>query len=252
MYRALNNRLRRSTDKAREIWYKSKCDEIDQNIKEGKSGIAYRLAKEVTGKQKGAKRTQAIMDENGLLQTELVNIKCRWKRYVEQLYAANEKADTSPLEEEHEVPIDALGPLFIYSKIEKAMSTLKKGKSAGVDEVPGELITILDVNSKNELLKLSNMIYKNGHWPDNFTRSNMIPLEKKTNTNKCEEHRTISLISHASKIPLKALCNRLTAKVKAYIGRDQFGFMAGRGTRDAIALLRVISEKLLITVRMYL
>ena len=35
----------------------------------------------------------------------------------------------------------------------------------------------------------------------------------------------------------------VTAKVKAYIGRDQFGFMAGRGTRDAIALLRVISEK---------
>ena len=29
MYRALNNRLRRSTDKAREMWYKSKCDEID-------------------------------------------------------------------------------------------------------------------------------------------------------------------------------------------------------------------------------
>ena len=74
MYRALNNRLR-STDKAREIWYKTKCDEIDQNIKEGKSGIAYRLAKEVTGKQQGAKRTQAIMDENGLLQTDLVNIK---------------------------------------------------------------------------------------------------------------------------------------------------------------------------------
>ena len=73
MYRALNNRLSRSTDKARERWYKSKCDEIDQNIKEGKSGIAYRLVKEVTGKQKRAKITQAIMDENGLLQTDLVN-----------------------------------------------------------------------------------------------------------------------------------------------------------------------------------
>ena len=67
----------------------------------------------------------------------------------------------------------------------------------------------------------------------------MIPLKKKFNTNKCEEHRTISLISHSSKITLKALCNRLTAKVKAYTGRDQFGLMAGRGTRDAIALLRV-------------
>ena len=90
------------------------------------------------------------MDENGLLQADLVNIKGRWKRYIEQLYAANEKPDISPLEEEHEVPIDALGPPFIYSEIEKAMSTLKKVKSAGVDEIPGELITILDVNSKNE------------------------------------------------------------------------------------------------------
>ena len=84
--------------------------------------------------------------ENGLLQTDLVNIKGRWKRYIEQLYTANEKPDTSPLEEEHEVSIDALGPSFIYSEIEKAMSTLKKGKSAGVDEIPGELITILDLN----------------------------------------------------------------------------------------------------------
>ena len=90
MYRALNNRLRRSTDKAREIWYKSKCDEIDQNIKEGKSGIAYRLAKEVTGKQKGAKRTKAIMDENGLLQTDLVNIKGRWKRLPSKLHFFHE------------------------------------------------------------------------------------------------------------------------------------------------------------------
>ena len=39
------------------------------------------------------------MDENGLLQTDLVNIKDIWKRYIEQLYTANEKPDTSPLEE---------------------------------------------------------------------------------------------------------------------------------------------------------
>ena len=42
------------SDKVGEIWHKCKCDEIDQNIKEGKSGITYRLAKEVAGKQKGA------------------------------------------------------------------------------------------------------------------------------------------------------------------------------------------------------
>ena len=34
-------------------------------------------------------------------------------------------------------------------------------------------------------------------------------------------------------------------KTKDYIGKDQFGFMKGRSTRDAIATLRVITEKLL-------
>ena len=92
--------------------------------------------------ERSEKKASNLMDENGLLQTDLVNIKGRWKWYIEQLYAANEKPDTSPLEE-------ALGPPFTYSEIEKAMSTFKKGKSAGVDEIPGELITILDVNSKN-------------------------------------------------------------------------------------------------------
>ena len=65
------------------------------------------------------------------------------------------------------------------------------------------------------------------------------------NTNECEKHRTISLISQASKISLKALVKRLMKKTKDYIGKDQFGFMKGRSTRDAIAMLRVITEKLL-------
>ena len=73
----------------------------------------------------------------------------------------------------------------------------------------------------------------------------MKTLEKKMNTNHCEEHRTISLISHASKMTLKILYTRLMCKVKEYIGWDQFGFMKGRGTRDAIGVLRVICERTL-------
>ncbi len=76
-----------------------------------------------------------------------------------------------------------------------------------------------------ELTKLTNQIYTTGVWPEDHTKAIMIPLEKKKNTNKCEEHRTISLISHASKIPLKALADRLMNKTREYIGKDQFGFM---------------------------
>ena len=92
------------------------------------------------------------------------------------------------------------------------MSSLKRSKAAGVDGIPGEMNKILEENAKTEMLKLSNTIHEEEEWPDDFTPSNMIPLEKKTKTNKCEGHRTISLISHSSKIPLKALGNRLMTR----------------------------------------
>ena len=39
---------------------------------------------------------------------------------------------------------------------------------------------------------------KDGVWPEDFMRSILVPLKKKPNATCCEDHRTISLISHAS------------------------------------------------------
>ena len=42
----------------------------------------------------------------------------------------------------------------------------------------------------------------------------MMPLQKKPNAVECEDQRTISLISHASKILLKVLTRRIEGKKK--------------------------------------
>src|SRR6476469_4102957 len=76
-----------------------------------------------------------------------------------------------------------------------------------------------------------------------FTRVVMIPLQKKMNAGECSDHRTISLISHASKILLKILTNRIEAKARDFIGGNQFGFRKGCGTRDAIGVMRMICER---------
>ena len=55
------------------------------------------------------------------------------------------------------------------------------------------------------------------------------------NAVECSDHRTINLISHASKILLKFLTNRIEAKARDLIGRNQFGFRKDCGTRDAIS-----------------
>ena len=86
-------------------------------------------------------------------------------------------------------------------------------------------------------------MYRLGIWPTDFTRVVLVPLQKKINAVNCEDHRTISLISHASKIMVKILTERIEYKAKNFIGRNQFGFRKGRGTRDAIGVLRMLCER---------
>jgi len=64
-----------------------------------------------------------------------------------------------------------------------------------------------------------------------------------TNAVEYGDYRTISLIAHASKIMLKILTKRIEAKAKDYIGRNQFGFRTGCGTRDAIGVMRMLCER---------
>ena len=53
------------------------------------------------------------------------------------------------------------------------------------------------------------------------------------------------MLTHASKILLKVIAKRLQAKAEAdkCLGEEQFGFRKGRGTRDAIGALRMLTER---------
>lgn len=60
---------------------------------------------------------------------------------------------------------------------------------------------------------------------------------------ECADYRTISLISHASKIILKILTKRLESKTQIFISNTQFGFRRGCGTREAIVVMRTLCER---------
>jgi len=99
--------------------------------------------------------------------------------------------------------------------------------------------------AKEELTGICQKIYSTGEWPNDFTKTVVVPLQKKPNATECGDHHTISLTSHASKILLKILVKRLETKVDFihFVGENQFGFRKGRGTRDAIAVLRTLGER---------
>ena len=70
-----------------------------------------------------------------------------------------------------------------------------------------------------------------------------IPLQKKENAVECEDHRTISLICHASKIMLKVLARIIEGKAQDFLSKTQFGFRSRVGTRDAIGIMRMLCER---------
>src|SRR3989454_3361985 len=94
-----------------------------------------------------------------------------------------------------------------------------------------------------ELIDLCMEMYEQGVWPEDHTRVIMMPLQKKANAVECEDHITISLISHASKNLLKVLTRRIEGKTNDFIGCHQLGFRRGCGTRDAVGVIRVLCER---------
>ena len=69
-----------------------------------------------------------------------------------------------------------------------------------------------------------------------------IPIPKKGNAKECSNYHTIALISHASKVMLKILQDRLQQYVNWELPDVQAGSRKGRGTRDQIANMCWIIE----------
>ena len=90
------------------------------------------------------------------------------------------------------------------------------------------------------LTTICNKIWKTGEWPTTWTQSLVITLPKKGNLQLCQNYRTISLISHPSKVMLKIILNRLQI-----IAEEQAGFRAGRSITEQIFSLRNLCEKYL-------
>ena len=78
-----------------------------------------------------------------------------------------------------------------------------------------------------------------------MTQSLVITLPKKGNLQQCQNYRTISFISHPSKVMLKIILNRLKPQAEKIIAEEQAGFRAVRSSTEQIFNLRILCEKYL-------
>ena len=112
----------------------------------------------------------------------------------------------------------------------------------GGDRIPFELFQILKDDAVKVLHSICHLIWKAQQWPQDWKRSDLIPIPKKGNAKECSNYSTVARISHASKIMLKILQARLQQYVNRELPDVQAGFRKGRGTRDPIANIHWIIE----------
>ena len=89
------------------------------------------------------------------------------------------------------------------------MQALKTGKAAGVDNISAKFIIHGGDPAIDVLTRTRNNIWQSNQWPTLWTWSLIITLPKQGDLWQCNNHRTISLISHANKVMLKILLNHL-------------------------------------------
>ena len=178
-----------------------------------------------------------IKSSTGEILYEPEDVARRWSEYLGQLFndfRTNEEFTS----------LNALsGPPITKDKIRWALHKSKTNKAAGPDEVVTEMLKALGDTDVNILHSLVNKIYDSGEIPNDMLKSVFIALPKKPNTLDCDQHRTISLMSHTLKLLLKIVPERCRSKIRPEIGQCQYGFMPDKGTRNAIFTLRMLSER---------
>ena len=190
--------------KAKENWIGEQCSEIKENLWKSNSMRAYQQVKDLTTVKQGKATT--VQDRSGKFLTEERQMLNRWTEYCSELYNYKTNGDPSVLncpqkDTEDDHPI-------LRRELEAAVQSLKKGKSAGVDNIPTELIQTDGQDVLSALTTICNKIWQTGEWPTPWTQSLVITLPKRGNLQQCQNYQTISLISYPSKVILKIILNR--------------------------------------------
>ena len=128
-------------------------------------------------------------------------------------------------------------------EVQSAIKTIKNGKAPGVDSIPAELLKAGGEHVSSILHKICSKAWQEGTWPSQWTKSILLTLFKKGDIKRCENYRTISLISHPSKVLIKILLERLKPQIEKILTDEQAGFRSGRSTTEPFCNLRVLCEK---------
>ena len=204
---------------------------------EGQKKI-YRIAKAKDKTAKDLTHIKHIKDEEGNVLYNDDDVKKRWKNYFKDLL--NEENPRLDFGEGN--PTEREVRRVTRSEVEKALKQMKSSKAVGPDNIPIEAWKAIGEDGIGILLDLINKIFTQEKIPSEWRRSTIIPIYKqKGDIQSCANYRGIKLISHTMKLWERVIGGRIESETS--VRENQFGFIRGRQTSDAIFALRQTMEK---------
>ena len=165
-----------------------------------------------------------------------------WFMYFKDIFHSSTRSNPPICEEPHSDSIIDTNNEYLAElneeiqvlEVTNAIDKLKAKKSPGLDGVLNEMLQISGNEIASFLQILFNHIFQTGDFPIEWSKSIIISVHKKGNSNICDNYRPISLTSLVSKVFTYILNERLTSYVESLgiVSEEQAGFRRGYSTID--------------------
>ena len=187
-------------------------------------------------------QVKCIKDGAGQLLVKDEEIKHRWREYFDKLFNGENESSTIELNDSFDETSMRFVRRIQESEVKEALKRMKGGKAMGPDCIPIEVWKGLGDIAIVWLTKLFNLIFRAKKMPEEWGRSILVPIFKnKGDVQSCTNYRGIKLMSHTMKLWERVIEHRLRRMTS--VTKNQFGFMPGRSTMEAIFLVRQLMER---------
>ncbi|GJZ04251.1 phosphoenolpyruvate/phosphate translocator 2 isoform 2 [Tanacetum coccineum] len=239
-YKEAKKEAKKAVAQAKEKAYEELYKKMDS--KEGANDI-FKIAKARERRRRDLGNICFIKDERGRTITDEEEIKKRWGEYFSSLFNTREPVGNEEGEDPSILPhFDCYYSRIHQTEVRTALQKMGRNKAVGPDQIPIEAWRSLGNEGISLLTSLFNKIFSGAKMPEEWRLSDVIPIFKnKGDAQVCSNYRGIKLIGHTMKLWERVIERRLRRETT--VSENQFGFMPGRSSVEAIHLIRSLMEK---------
>ena len=205
-----------------------------------RSGDVYRLAKQIHRDNQDVMGEKPVKNDAGQLSLDEEAKKEAWTEHYKRLL--NVEFPWNPEDLSEESPVEGPSEPITLEMITKAISKMTSGKAAGPSGIVAEMLKPIGEAGAVEVRDLIEDIISEGCIPTDWQESFIVNLYKgKGDALNRGNYRGWKLIEQVMKVLERVVQELIRQRVE--IDEMQRGFMSGRGTTDAIFIVRQLQEK---------